>query len=93
MTYKFLRARDVQKETGLPRSSLYHAISEGLLPPPVRLGARAVAWPAFEICLVNIARINGKTDDEVRALVLRLVSERKHLASETGLEDWRHGRN
>jgi len=64
--------------TGKPhgRTSLYNAIRDGLWTKPVRAGTRSVAWPAREVEALNAARIAGKTDDEIRALVRRLESAR-----------------
>ena len=39
----------VQTETGYSRSTLYLRIAQGLWPKPVRLGVRAVGWPAGEV--------------------------------------------
>jgi prophage regulatory protein len=43
------RLKDVLAATGLPRSSLYGMIARGAFPPPIRLGARSVGWPARDI--------------------------------------------
>jgi prophage regulatory protein len=67
-----LRRKQVEAETGYSRSTIYLRISQGLWPRPVRLGPRAVGWPASEVAAVNAARIAGKSDQEVRALVARL---------------------
>jgi prophage regulatory protein len=42
----------------------------------VSLGARAVAWPAGDVEALNAARIAGKADEQIRALVLKLESAR-----------------
>ena len=65
--------------TGLPRSSFYNYISEGLIPSGIHIGARSVAWLQSEIEAVNLARIQGKTDNEVRQLVKELVASRANL--------------
>jgi len=46
---KFIRLDAVKSITGLSRSSIYQAISEGKFPSQVKLGARSVAWVASEI--------------------------------------------
>ena len=46
----------------------------------VSLGPRCVGWPAHEVAALNAARIAGKTDDEIRALVLKLEAARKAAA-------------
>jgi hypothetical protein len=43
----------------------------------VSLGARAVGWPSDEVDAINSARIAGKTDEEIRALVAKLEADRK----------------
>ena len=70
------RRKHVQAVTGLSRSSIYLRITQGLLPSPVALGARAVGWPQAEIEAVNRARIAGHGDAALRALVLELVAQR-----------------
>ena len=59
------------------RSAHYQDIQDGLYTPPVSIGARAVGWPAGEVAVLNAARIAGKTDDEIRALVVKLIAARK----------------
>ncbi len=44
MVRVILRRRDVEKATGLSRSTIYSLISSGQFPRPVRLSARAVGW-------------------------------------------------
>lgn len=77
MTHTILRLPDVKSECGLSRSTIYLRIAQGLWPKPVSLGGRAVGWPASEIVAVNAARIAGKMDDEIRALVVKLEVARK----------------
>ena len=76
-TLTILRRKQVQIETGYSRSTIYLRITQGLWPKPVSLGARAVGWPAGEVAAVNAARIAGKSDDEIRALVVTLETERQ----------------
>lgn len=75
-----LRLPAVKAESGLSRSTIYLRISQGLWPRPVSLGARAVGWPSYESEALNAARIAGKSDDEIRALVVRLEAARKSAA-------------
>jgi prophage regulatory protein len=77
MTYKILRLPAVKSESGYSRSTIYLRISQGLWPKPVSLGARAVGWPTSEVTTMNAARIAGKSDDEIRALVAKLEAARK----------------
>jgi prophage regulatory protein len=77
MINTILRLPSVKSESGLSRSTIYLRIAEGLWTKPVSLGARAVGWPSDEVAAINAARIAGKTDDEVRALVAKLEAARK----------------
>lgn len=49
MSDPLLRRREVERETGLSRTSIYRMMSEGAFPRPRRIGRRAVAWPASQI--------------------------------------------
>jgi prophage regulatory protein len=43
------RCKSVLEQTGLKRSSLYKLISQGDFPKPVKITAKAVAWPSNEV--------------------------------------------
>ncbi|UVI39238.1 helix-turn-helix transcriptional regulator [Qipengyuania spongiae] len=43
---KFLRFPVVIERTGLSRSTIYEMMDREEFPRPVKIGARAVAWPA-----------------------------------------------
>ena len=58
------------------RSAFYKRIQQGLMTPGVPLSARAVGWPADECAAIEKAIIAGLDDDEIRALVKRLVAAR-----------------
>jgi prophage regulatory protein len=76
-TLTILRCNQVKDRTGLSRSTIYLRIQEGTFPKPVNLGARAVGWPSPEVSAINAARIAGKSDEEIRDLVTKLVAARK----------------
>lgn len=80
MLHTLLRLPAVKAQSGYSRSTIYLRMSQGLWTQPVSLGARAVAWPAGDVAALNAARIAGKTDDQIRALVLKLEAGR-HLAA------------
>lgn len=73
---KILRLPDVMQLIGLSKSSVYAYVSNGLITKPVKLGARAMGWPESDIAEINAARIAGKSDDDIRALVANLESTR-----------------
>ena len=45
MADKHLRRPAVESLTGLSRSTIYDLMAKGAFPRPVRLTAKAVAWP------------------------------------------------
>ena len=79
MKLNILRIPAVKNESGLARSTIYLRIKEGLWTRPVSLGARAVGWPSYEVEAINAARIAGKSDEEIRKLVVKLEAARKVL--------------
>lgn len=48
-TLEILRRQQVQKRTGLPRSSLQQLIRQGQFPRPISLSARTVGWLSHEV--------------------------------------------
>ena len=80
MIKTILRINSVKAESGYPRSTLYLRITQGLWTKPVSLGERAVGWPSEEVAAINAARISGKTDEEIRVLVVKLEAARKGAA-------------
>lgn len=71
------RLRAVLHERGRSRSSHYLDIQQGLFTRPVQIGLRAVGWPSSEVAALNAARIAGKSDVEIRELVVKLEVARK----------------
>lgn len=80
MSHTILRLPAVLRERGRSRSTHYLDIQQGFFTRPVSIGARAVGWPENEVAALNDARIAGKSDDEIRALVARLEAARKAVA-------------
>jgi len=80
MTNTILRLPVVLKERGRSRSAHYQDIQQGLFTKPVSIGLRAVGWPENEVLALNAARIAGKSNDEIRQLVIKLEADRKTLA-------------
>ncbi len=72
-----LRMQSVKLETGhSSHASIYTAIHAGLFTMPVQIGQRSVGWPSDEVQAINAARIAGKSDADIRALVDQLHSAR-----------------
>ena len=83
MLHTLLRLPAVKAQSGYSRSTIYLRMSQGLWTKPVSLGARAVAWPAGDAAALNAARIGGRTDDQIRALVLKLEAGRLSVVGGT----------
>ena len=77
--YALLRRDRVLELRGVGRATHYKDIKDGLFTHGVDLGG-VVAWPESEVRALNLARIAGKSDDEIRALVLELESARAQAA-------------
>ena len=70
---RFLRLPEVQRRTGLSRSTIYVRLERGLFPRPVSLGGRAVGWIEAEVDEWVRNRIaesrfeDARTDERVEA--------------------------
>lgn len=49
MTVQILRRPEVERTTGLSRSTIYKAMTENAFPKPIRIGRRAVGWRQADI--------------------------------------------
>ena len=77
MPHIILRLPAVLKRRGKSRSAHYVDVKAGLFVPPVKLGIRARGTPDDEVDALVAATIADKCDDEIRALVVKLVAARK----------------
>lgn len=80
MPHTILRIPATKSQSGYSRSTIYLRINQGLWTRQISLGPRAIGWPANEVAALNAARISGKTDDEIRELVIELEAARKTAA-------------
>ena len=62
--------------TGFRKSARAAKILDGLLPPPIKLGGKAAGFLAHELAAIIGARASGATDDDIRAVVKRLIADR-----------------
>ena len=53
------RCKSVQQRTGLARSAIYQLMASGDFPKPIKLTAKAVAWPSNEIDSWILSRIEA----------------------------------
>ena len=49
MNFQILRRNEVEKATGLGRSTIYAKVAAGEFPSPMKLGHRAVGWRSSDI--------------------------------------------
>lgn len=52
-----LRREEVQRLTGLPRSTIYARIQQGTFPKPIKISEKSVGWLENEIAEWQQARI------------------------------------
>jgi prophage regulatory protein len=60
MVQTILRRPEVERATGLPRSTIYEMMADGRFPKPVSLGARSVGWLENEVTAWQKARISSR---------------------------------
>lgn len=80
VTNALLGTADLCSVCRASRATIYVWISAGLMVPAIKLGSKSSAHPASEVNAILAARIAGKSDDEIRALVVQLTEARKHCA-------------
>ena len=82
---KILRMQAVKVETGhRSHASIYNAVRAGTFTKPVQIGMRAVGWPSEEVAAINMARVAGMSEDQIRQLVSHLHAKRADLATTFG---------
>jgi prophage regulatory protein len=70
---------EVLTQYGVSKGTLNSQVKSGTFPPPVSIGARAIAWPSNEVDKVIRARVAGVCEDGLRELVRQIVNERKEV--------------
>jgi prophage regulatory protein len=73
---RILRIKQIKAQTGLPTSTVYDHIAKGLWPRPIKLGERISGWLESEVTAIMGARIAGKSNTEIKELVLSLENQR-----------------
>jgi prophage regulatory protein len=73
---RILRRPETQTIFGLAKGTIRNRIIDGLLPPPIDLGGRAVGWIESECLIVLDAMIAGMPPIEIKALVQELIANR-----------------
>lgn len=77
MSRRILRPIEIAGRRGDSKSSLYADIRRRLWPRLVAMGARSRGQPEDEVDQLIAARIAGKTDTEIKELVLQMEAARK----------------
>ena len=86
MLHTILRLPATKSQSGQSRSTIYLRMEQGLWTKQIKLGPRAIGWPANEVAALIIARISGQSDDEIRDLVKSLHTQRKGLNVALGVQ-------
>lgn len=73
----FLRTEALARSMGLSARAITRQVEAGLMVSPVRLGARAIAFPQAEVEVITRQRVAGRSDAEIRALVKQLHAQRE----------------
>ena len=80
MTHKlkisFLRKAEVTRRLKICKNTLRSMVSEGMFPPTVSIGPRAVGFVEYEVEQILDAMIAGRSPEDIKALVTALVSKR-----------------
>jgi len=74
---QMLRLPDVTRVSACKKWKVYADARSGLFPKPVKTGKRVSAWLAHEVEAVLKMRVAGRTDDEIKALILKQMDARK----------------
>lgn len=74
--FQIYRKPEVLQTLAISKSTLHEWINDGLLPPPVNLGRRAVGWYKHEIEHLLIAMGAGLNRDEIRLVVGQITQAR-----------------
>jgi prophage regulatory protein len=75
-----LRLPELCARVGLSRPVIYRRIKAGVMPPPIKLGPKASAWPESEVADIMCAVAGKATDVQLRALVESMVAARTERA-------------
>jgi len=78
---KFLRIKSVIEKVAMAKSTFLEKVNKGLWPPQIHLGPGISVWIEDELSEVMEAYAAGCNQEEIKTLILKLVSERKSRAS------------
>jgi prophage regulatory protein len=78
--FRILRGAAVGDIMSESKSTRHNRVAQGLLTPPISLGPRAVGWPEHEVQAILAARIAGRTESDIKSLVISLMAARKNAS-------------
>ena len=73
---RILRIKQIKAQTNIPNSTIHDHVKKGLFPHPIKLGERISGWLESEVTAIMGARIAGKSETEIKELVLSLENQR-----------------
>lgn len=76
MITKLARFNEIKDTIPFGKTKFYEHINLGLMPSPIKVSDRATAFIVAEVEAVIKARIAGKSNDEIKALVVELTANR-----------------
>jgi len=74
---RILRINEVLIRQGLPKSSFYEKVKNGLMTRPINLGERSRGWPESEVDEITRALIAGVNTEQIKQLVCELTERRQ----------------
>jgi len=77
-----IRKFEARKRFGHSHTTWHQRINDGLVPPPISLGGRAVGYISSELDAVMAALIAGKSESQIKEIVSSLVERRQDAISE-----------
>lgn len=63
MVHTILRRDDVERATGLPRSTIYEKMAKGEFPKPIKISAKSVGWLSSEVEAWQKSRIAARDSE------------------------------
>jgi len=76
MNIIIVKQPNLLKQFAFSKSTLFSQINQGLMPKPISLGSRAVGYLQHELDAILLARVQGKSDPQIKELVQELLAKR-----------------
>lgn len=74
-----IRKAQLKKQFPCGMTLIQDKINKGLIPPPIKLGSRGVAFYQSEINATIAVMIAGYSDEQIKQFVSELVAKRQDL--------------